>query len=326
MRRRDFITGLGGAAVLPLAARAQQGALRVIGYVGLITAEAQANGLAGFHKGLGEAGFVEGRNVAIEYRWARGEVDRMPLLAADLMRRSLSVMFLNAPPVAVLAVRRQNAALPIVFLMGEDPVKDAVVPSLNRPGGNTTGITDFTNELAGKRMGLLRDAVPKASVFALLVNPTHPNAEAEIKDTQAAAAALGRELKVLTARSEEEIEAAFVAMTQLGVGALYVSPDPVFATRNAQIVALAARHAIPAIYMRREFPEAGGLMSYEADRFETSRQAGIYVGRILKGDKPADLPVQRAVKFNFLINLKAAKALNLDIPAGILAIADEVIE
>jgi putative ABC transport system substrate-binding protein len=240
----------------------------------------------------------------------------------------MSVLFLNAPPIAVKAARAESATIPIVFLMGEDPVKDQLVPSLNRPGGNITGISDFTNQLAGKRIGLLHETVPRAAVFALLVNPTHPNAESDTKDAQAAAMALGRELKVLTASTEQEIEAAFDDMVQRHVDALFVSPDPFFRAPSAlaQIVGMAARHAIPAIYAQREFPEAGGLMSYEADRFETSRQAGIYVGRILKGDKPVDLPVQQAVKFSFLLNLKTAKALNLDIPPGVLAIADEVIE
>ena len=330
MGQREFIAGLGAAAaspsLWPLVARAQQPALPVVGFVGLISPEAQAAMVTGFRKGLGDTGFEEGRNVAIDYRWAQGQADRIPPLAADLVRRQVSVIFINGPPVSVRAARAESATLPIVFLMGEDPVEEGLVASLNRPGGNTTGVSDFGNQLAGKRMGLLRQTLPKATVFALLLNPTHPHAEAETKDARAAAAALGRELKVLTASTDRDIEAAFATMVQLRVGALYVSPDPFFPTRNAQVVALAARHRIPAIYPTREFVLAGGLMSYEADRLETSRLAGIYVGRILKSDKPADLPIQRATKFTFLINLKTVKALNLEIPSGVLAIADEVIE
>ena len=326
MRRRAFIAGLGSAAAWPVVARGQQAAMPVVGFVGLISPEVQVATVTGFRSGLSEAGYVEGRNVAVEYRWAQGQFDQILPLAADLIHRRASVLFVNGPPITVRAVRRESASVPMVFLMGEDPVKEGLVLSLNRPGGNITGVSDFANRLAGKRIGLLHETLPKSATFALLVNPAHPNAEGEIKDTQAAAEVLGRKLKVLRAGSERDIDRAFADMVELGVGALYVSPDPFFNSRNAQVVALAARYALPAIYPQREFTMAGGLMSYEADRFATSRQAGIYVGRILSGDKAANLPVQQATKFNMLINLKTAKALGLTIPSGVLAIADEVIE
>jgi putative ABC transport system substrate-binding protein len=237
----------------------------------------------------------------------------------------VAVIFANGP-VGVRAAKAGTATIPIVFTMGEDPIKEGVVESLSRPGGNVTGFSDFSNQLATKRLGLLRDTVPTAAVFAVLVNPTHPNAESEAKDAQAAAETLGRELRVLTASTEPDLERAFAAMVLQGVGALFVTTDPFLSNQHEQLVALAARHAIPTIYERREFPVAGGLMSYGADRLEPNRQAGIYVGRILKGEKPGDLPVQQAAKFEFVINLKTARALGLEFPPGILAIADEVIE
>jgi putative ABC transport system substrate-binding protein len=329
MRRREFIAGLGAAttsaAAWPLAARAQQPAMPVIGYLGLISPETQASTVAGFRKGLREVGYVEGRNVAIEFRWAESQVDRFSALAADLIRSRVDVIFAHSPT-AVRATRAASATIPIVFIMGEDPVTEALVASLNRPSRGVTGVSDFANQLAGKLLGLLRDTVPNAAVFAFLVNPTHPNAASDTKDAQAAASALGRELRVLMASTDPDFEAAFAAMAQFRVGGLFVNTDPFFDDRREQLVALAARHAIPTIYARRSFPVAGGLMSYEADRSETSRQAGIYVGRILKGEKPDNLPVQQAIKFTFSINLKTARALGLEIPPGVLAIADEVIE
>jgi putative ABC transport system substrate-binding protein len=325
IQRREFIALLGGAAAWPLAARAQPGAAPVVGFLGLTTPEGFASTITGFRKGLGEAGFVQDRNVAVEFVWAESKMERLPALAADLVRRRVGVIFTSSPT-SVRAIMAASASTPVVFIMGEDPVKEGVVASLNRPGGNVTGISDFANQLAGKLLGLMHDTVPKAAAFGLLVNPNHPNVVSDTRDAQVAAAALGRELKVFNAATERDFEPAFAAMAALGIGALFVSTDPFYTDRRERLVALAARHAIPAIYPRREFPLAGGLMSYEADRLETSRLAGIYVGRILKGEKPANLPVLQSAKFEFVINLKAAKALGLDIPSGVLAIADEVIE
>jgi putative ABC transport system substrate-binding protein len=326
MRRREFITLVGGVATWPLAARAQQPALPLIGYLGISSPGAAASIVAGFRRGLNRTGFVEGRNVEIEFRWAESQFDRLPSLAAELVRRQVAVIFTNSGPAGVRAAMAETAIIPIVFTMGEDPVKERLVAGLNRPGGNVTGFINFQNQLDAKKLALLNDTVPKAAVLAFLVNPTHPNAEAATKDAQAAARALGRELLVLTADSERAIETAFAAMVQQRVGALSVSRDPFFSGQREQLAALAARHAIPAIYDRREFPAAGGLMSYGTNDVEAARQGGVYVGRILKGEKPADLPVQQATKFEFVINLKTAKALGLEIPPGVLAIADEVIE
>jgi putative ABC transport system substrate-binding protein len=321
IRRRQFITLLGSAAAWPLAARAQQRALPVVGFLGLGATEVPA----AFRKGLAEAGFVEGRNVAIEFRSAQNEVDRLPELAADLVRRRVDAIIAGSPP-AARAAKAATASIPIVFSMGEDPVKEGIVPSLNRPGGNVTGVSDFSNQLAAKRLGLLHDTMPRAAVLALLVNPTNPNAEPDTKDAQAAANALGLELRVLTASTEHELEATFTTIVQRRVGALLVGIDPFFRNRPELLVTLASRYAVPALYERRDFAAAGGLMSYGTDPSEASRQTGIYVGRILKGAKPGDLPVQQSTKFELVINLRTAKALGLTIPPGVFAIADEVIE
>jgi putative ABC transport system substrate-binding protein len=326
MKRREFITLLGGAAATwPLAARAQQ-PMPVVGYLSPASPSGlNADRAAAFRKGLDEAGYVEGRNVAIEYRWAEGRFDRMPALAADLVGRGVGVIAVGSLP-AVRAAKALTTTIPIVFAVGEDPVAEGLVASLNRPGGNVTGVSDFANQLAGKRLGLLRDTLPNAASFALLVNPANPNAEPDSKDMHKAAAALGSQLQVLTAGTERELETAFAAMAQLQVGALIVNTDPFFVDRREQLVALASRHAIPAIYDQRDYPLAGGLMSYGADRLESSRLVGTYVGRILKGAKPADLPVLQSTKFDLAINLKTGKALGLEIPPGVLAIATEVIE
>jgi putative ABC transport system substrate-binding protein len=326
MKRRDFITLLGGAAAAtwPLVARAQQ-ALPVIGFLSRGSPGVYAASLAGLRQGLNETGYAEGRNVAIEYRWAEDQFDRLPAMAAELVRRQVAVIFANAPP-AVLAAKAATATIPIVFSMGEDPIREGLVASLNRPGGNVTGFSYFANQLFGKRLGLLRDVAPKATALAILVNPANPNADPDAKDAQAAASALGRELRVMRARTESDIEIAFAAIAQQRIGALVVGVDAFFREQREQLAALAARHAIPAIYEQRLYPAAGGLMSYGARQEDAWREAGIYVGRILKGAKPAELPVQQATKFEFVINLKAASRLGLDIPPGVLAIADEVIE
>jgi putative tryptophan/tyrosine transport system substrate-binding protein len=326
IRRRTFIAGLGGAAAWPVVARAQQRAQPVIGYLELLSRE--AGGLAqaeAFRKGLADAGFVEDRNVTIEYRRVAGRYDRYPELAAELVRLGVAVIYANGPR-GVRAVKAATSTIPIVFSMGEDPVAEGVVASLNRPGGNVTGFTDLANQLVAKRLGLLCDAVPQAAVIAVLANPTHSDAASEIKDAQTVANARGRSLHVVTASTEADLELAFAAMVRQSVGALIVLTDPLFDSRPEQIASLAGRHAIPAIYDRREFPAAGGLMSYGVDRLEARRQAGIYVGRILKGEKPADLPVQQSTRFEFMLNLKTAGALGLELPSGILAIADGVID
>jgi putative ABC transport system substrate-binding protein len=326
IRRREFITLLGGAAAWPLDARAQQPAMPVVGFLNNAPSREWAPLAAAWRKGLNESGYAEGRNVAIEYRWAEGQYDRLPALAADLVRHKVAVIFAGSPP-AILAAKAASATIPIVFSMGEDPVKEGFVASMSRPGGNITGFSHFANQLAGKRIGLLRDIVPKAAAFALLVNPNNPNGEADTKDVQAAADTIGRQLIVLTASTERDLELAFMAIVQQRVGALLVGVDGNFLLGHRdQIAKLALRHAIPTMYDRREFPAAGGLMSYGTDRVESYRQGGIYTGRVLKGEKPADLPVQQATKFEFIINLKTAKALRLEIPPGVLAIVDEVIE
>ena len=326
LRRRQFITLLGSAAATwPLAARAQQVAVPLLGYLQITSPEVGANALAAFRKGLGETGYIEGRTVAIESHWVENRFETLPALAADLVRRPVAAIFANGPP-AVLAVKAATAIVPIVFTMGEDPVKEGIVENLNRPGGNVTGFSDFANQLAGKQLGLLHDTAPRAAVVALLVNPINPNAELNSKQAQAAADALGVKLQVLRAGTEREIELAFAAMVHLGVGALLIGVDPFFAGQREAIATLATRHAIPAIADQRTYPAAGLLMSYGPDRLEMNRQAGIYVGRILKGEKAGDLPVQQSTKFQFVINLKTAKALNLEIPTGIFSIADEMIE
>jgi putative tryptophan/tyrosine transport system substrate-binding protein len=323
--RREFIKFLGGAAAAwPLTARAQQ-AMPAIGFLNGGSPAAASERLRAFHQGLSESGFVEGRNVTIEYRWAEGQFERIPALAADLVRRQVAVIFTGGPP-TLRPLMTLTTTIPIVFSMGEDPVKEGVVVSLNRPGGNITGHSFFANLLFGKWLGLLHECVPKAAAFGLLVNPDNPNAGPDAKDAQIATDALGRQLHVFKASTERDLEPAFEEMTRLRIAGLCVNIDFLFIERREQIVALAERHSIPAIYDRREFPAAGGLMSYGASQADSWRQGGVYVGRILKGEKPADLPVQQSTKFEFTINLKTAKGLRLDIPPGVLAIADEVIE
>ena len=326
MRRRKFIALVGGAATWPIAARGQLPASPLVGYLSLFSAAVEAlSRVPGFKEGLNQIGYVEGRNLAIEYRYASSQFDRLPTLAADLVGRNPSAILAVGPP-SVRAIEASAATIPIVFTMGEDPVKEGLVASLNRPGGNITGVCSFTNLLFSKRVQLLNEIVPKPAPLALLVNQNNPNAEPDSQDAREAAVGLGRELLVLTASTERGIEDAFVTMVQRRVGGLVVGVDGFFFDRHDQIFALAARHTIPAIYEKHEYAEAGGLMSYGNDEQEQFRQCGIYVGRILKGEKPGDLPVLRSTKFQFVINLRIAKVQGLTIPPGVLALADEVVE
>ena len=323
--RRSFITLLGGAVAWPMAAQAQRPAMPVIGFLAFASADALVSRDVAFRQGLKETGFVEGQNVTTEYRWAENQFDRLPALAADLVRRQVSVIVANGSP-SVLAAKAQTKTIPIVFAVGEDPVKEGLVASLNLPAGNITGFSYFSNQLFGKRLALLHEIVPKATAVALLVNPNNPNAAPDAKDGQAAADALGLQFHVLTASTVANLETAFAVIMQRQIGALLVGIDGLFNENREQLATLVARHGIPTIYDRRDFPVAGGLMSYGASSTDQYRQVGVYTGRILKGEKPTDLPVQQATKFEFVINLKTAKALGLVIPPSMLAIADEVIE
>jgi putative tryptophan/tyrosine transport system substrate-binding protein len=327
--RRAFILALGGAATAsllgPLAARAQQAPMPVIGLLGGGSPESFAPALASLRQGLQDAGVVEGKNATIEPRWARGEYDRLPGLAADLVGRPAAVIVTQTLP-AALAAKAATTTIPVVFVIGEDPVEVGLVHTLNRPGGNVTGLSNFMNLLGAKRLELLAETVPNANTLALLVNPNNPNAGPDSRSLQAAAQALGRRMEVLKAANERELEAAFAAIAEQRLGALFVNIDSFFAAHADQLVALAARQRVPASYPLRHFVAAGGLMSYDANFADTFRRAGIYAARILKGDKPADLPVLQPTRFQLAINLNAAKALGLEIPPKLLALADEVIE
>jgi putative tryptophan/tyrosine transport system substrate-binding protein len=327
MRRREFISLLGSAAVAgPLAARAQQ-PMPVIGFLHSVSFDNLAHLVQSFHQGLKEAGFVEGRNVSIEYRWAEGHYDRLPALAADLVRRQVTVIAAPGGTPTAVAAKAATATIPIVFLVGVDPVTAGLVASLNQPGGNVTGISILNVDVVAKRLELLHELVPTAAVIALLVNPTNPvYTEPEIKEARDAAGSLGLQLHVLNASNEDEIDAAFATMVREGAGALVLSPDPFFNGRRVQLAALEARYGIPVIADRREFVEAGGLMSYGPNLADANHQVGVLVGRILKGARPADLPVQQVVKIELVINLKTAKTLGIAIPLPLLGRADEVNE
>jgi putative tryptophan/tyrosine transport system substrate-binding protein len=325
VKRREFITLLSGAAMSwPLAARAQQQAMPVIGFLHVASQEAYSHVVAGLRRGLAETDFVEGRNVAVEYRWGKGELDRMPSLLADLLRHQVSVIVGSLQ--GAQAAKSAGVTIPVVFSTSDDPVKQGFVESLNRPGGNMTGAYLFTAELEGKRLGLLHDLLPKATVMAVVVDASHPVADAQLREVQAAAARLDVQLVVLHANSDHDFETVFATLIKQKAEALLVCASPSFFNRRDQLVALAARHNIPAAFELREFATAGGLLAYGNSLVDTYRQLGVYAGRILKGAKPADLPVIRPSKFELVLNLKTARTLGINISDNLLLLADEVIE
>jgi ABC-type uncharacterized transport system substrate-binding protein len=326
MRRREFFGVLGSAAAAwPLVARAQQAPMPVVGYLGVGDAAASKPVIASFYSGLKEMGFVEGQNLTIEFRWAEGHLERLPDLAADLIRRQVSVICATSN-VATLAVKKATSEIPLVFVFGLDPVLMGLVPAIGRPGGNTTGVSFLSSSLEPKRLELMRVLLPQVELIAALVNPDNPNAESHIRDLQAAVPRFGLKLLVLKVRDFTDVDSAFATLAQKRVAAMLVTSDPLFEAQRVRLVDLAARNAIPTMYPWRDFVDAGGLLSYGASLTDAARHVGVYAGRILKGDKPSDLPVWVPTKFEFVLNLKTAKALGLEIPAKLLAIADEVIE
>ena len=325
MRRRELLGILGGAVAWPLSARAQAAAIPVVGYLSANSPNGDAGPVVAFVKGLSEAGYEDGETVKIEYRWADGQYDRLPSMAADLVRNRVAVISAMGTP-AVRTAKTATATIPVVFTTIADPVQIGFVASLNRPGGNLTGVTLLAVEIGPKLLEMMRAVVPSATIMALLVNPTNPNAETQSRNTQEAARSLGLELHVLHASEERDFDAVFAKLTELRASALIIGQDVYFNAESARLAAMTIRHTIPAIYPLPEFAAAGGLFSYGASRNDAWRQAGIYVGRILKGEKPADLPVVQPTKFELTINLKTAKALGLTVPTSLLASADEVIE
>jgi len=326
VRRRQFITLLGGAAAWPLVARAQQPAMPVIGYLYTGSPDPSAHLTSAFRKGLSEAGYTEGRDVTIEYRWAHNDNARLPELAADLVRRQVAVLVTPGSSPAALVAKATTSTIPVIFSIGADPVEIGLVTSLNRPGGNITGFSSMNVELAPKRFGLLHELLPQAGRAFVLANSSNPVADVFIRDVRAAATAVGWQIEVLTANTVSEINTAFSSLAQKSAAAVLVTPGPLFNNRRIQLATLASRYTLPVMFSSREFAEAGGLMSYGPSIPEEFRQAGLYAARVLKGEKPADLPVGRATKFEFVINLQTANALGIETPPTLLARADEVIE
>jgi putative ABC transport system substrate-binding protein len=327
MRRREFITFIAGVATaLPLHAHAQQTAIPVIGFLGAASPVQFADGMLAFHQGLSETGFTEGQNVAIEYRWAENQLDRLPQLAADLVHRGVAVIATGGASPAALAAKAATTTIPVVFQVGVDPVALGLVKSLNRPGGNVTGVTSLNVELAQKRLEVLHELVPTATSIALLVNPATGSSETQSQSLLTASRELGLQLHVLQASSEQEIDAVFASLHGLGIGGLVITADPLFAVRNQQLAELSARFGTPSISPYRAFAKAGGIMSYGGSLTDQYRQLGVYTGRILKGARPADLPVEQITKIELIVNVKAARALGLSVPVELLGRADEVIE
>jgi putative ABC transport system substrate-binding protein len=327
VKRREFIALLGGAATWPLAARAQQQAMPVIGYLSIRSSGTDAQFLVSFRQGLSEVASAKTETVAVEYRYAEGQADRLASLATDLVRRRVAIIVTTGGPPAALAAKDATSTIPIVFVTGGDPVREGLVQSFNRPGGNLTGVTTSYDEAAPKRLGLLREILPKAAIIGVLVNPDDPiTASSETNLMRTAARSVGQRIEILQASTERDINMAFASLVDMRADALVVAPDALFASHVHQLVALAARHSIPTLYWRREFAEAGGLISYGSRLADAFRVVGVYAGRILKGEKPGDLPVQQPTKFELVVNVKAAKAIGLVIPESFLARADEVIE
>jgi putative ABC transport system substrate-binding protein len=325
VKRREFITLLGGAAAWPLAARAQQAAMPVIGFLSASSPANRAHLITAFRRGVRESGYVEGQNVAIEYRWAQDQYDRLPELVADLLRRQIAVIAAT-DSLSAVAAKAGTTTIPIVFAIGIDPVKDGLVASLNRPGGNVTGVNILSNELGAKQLGLLHELLPGPVRIGVLVDPNWPITARFVSDVQVTASAINKQIEVLHASSGRDIDTVFAGFARKPVDALLVGGTPLANNRRVHLVTLAAYHRVPALYPLREFPEAGGLMSYGTSITDAHRQAGVYAGRILKGEKPADLPVMQSSRFEFIINLNTAKVFGLSFPPGLLAIADEVIE